>query len=264
MAASALAEQERLRWIVDELDVLAPQPREWEEVSVEHKRLSHAAGLLEGARAAIDTLSDADTSALVAGCCRACAPDAARTLRRAHRADRRAARRRADSTRRSGLGVDTLPGQDRSRRFAPRRRRCAAVGAACRRTQVQGGAGGVDRDLAKRERTSCRRCLPRAISSALRAREALSARRVRQGSAGIVEKARKGCQADERRSHARDAGSEHGGRSLRRTAKRGRADCALESTRSSSWSQATPASARSRSLVLHPAASSRASAWRSR
>ena len=48
MAASAIAEQERLRWIVDELDVLAPQPREWEEVSTEHKRLSHAAGLLEG------------------------------------------------------------------------------------------------------------------------------------------------------------------------------------------------------------------------
>ena len=63
-ASSALAEQERLRWIVDELDMLAPQPREWEEVSVEHKRLSHAAGLLEGARAAIDTLSDADPSAL--------------------------------------------------------------------------------------------------------------------------------------------------------------------------------------------------------
>ena len=64
MAASALVEQERLRWIVDELDALAPQPHEWEEVSVEHKRLSHAAGLLEGARAAIDTLSDVDSSAL--------------------------------------------------------------------------------------------------------------------------------------------------------------------------------------------------------
>ena len=64
MAASALAEQERLRWLVDELDVLAPQPREWEEVSIEHKRLSHAAGLLEGARAAIDTLGDTDSSAL--------------------------------------------------------------------------------------------------------------------------------------------------------------------------------------------------------
>ncbi len=64
MAASALAEQERLRWIVDELDALAPQPHEWEEISVEHKRLSHAAGLLEGARTAIDTLSDVDSSAL--------------------------------------------------------------------------------------------------------------------------------------------------------------------------------------------------------
>ncbi|HYM47408.1 MAG TPA: AAA family ATPase, partial [Burkholderiaceae bacterium] len=64
MAASALAEQERLRWMVDELDVLAPQPGEWEQVTAEHKRLSHAAGLLEGARIAVDTLSDADTSAL--------------------------------------------------------------------------------------------------------------------------------------------------------------------------------------------------------
>ena len=64
MAASAMAEQDRLRWIVEELDALAPQPREWEEVSTEHKRLSHAAGLLEGARAAVDTLSEADTSAI--------------------------------------------------------------------------------------------------------------------------------------------------------------------------------------------------------
>ena len=64
MAASALAEQDRLHWIVEELNVLAPQPREWEEVSTEQKRLSHAAGLLEGARAAVDTLSEADASAI--------------------------------------------------------------------------------------------------------------------------------------------------------------------------------------------------------
>ena len=64
MAASAMAEQDRLHWIVEELDLLAPQPREWEEVSTEHKRLSHAAGLLEGARAAVDTLSEADASAI--------------------------------------------------------------------------------------------------------------------------------------------------------------------------------------------------------
>jgi DNA repair protein RecN (Recombination protein N) len=64
MAASAVAEQERLRWIVDELDALAPQPGEWETVQAEHKRLSHAAGLLEGARAAVDSLSEADAAAL--------------------------------------------------------------------------------------------------------------------------------------------------------------------------------------------------------
>src|SRR5512139_3113947 len=61
MAASALAEQERVRWIVEELDALAPQPGEWEAV---HRRLSHAAGLLEGVQAAIDALAESDASAL--------------------------------------------------------------------------------------------------------------------------------------------------------------------------------------------------------
>jgi DNA repair protein RecN (Recombination protein N) len=64
MAASALAEQDRLRWIVEELEGLAPQPGEWDAVQAEHKRLSHAAGLLEGAQAAVDALSEADGSAL--------------------------------------------------------------------------------------------------------------------------------------------------------------------------------------------------------
>jgi DNA repair protein RecN (Recombination protein N) len=64
MAASAASEQERLRWIVDELEALAPQTGEWEAIQTEHKRLSHAAGLLEGARSAVDTLAEADASAL--------------------------------------------------------------------------------------------------------------------------------------------------------------------------------------------------------
>jgi len=64
MAASALAEQDRVRWIVEELDALAPQPGEWDTVQAEHKRLSHAAGLLEGAQAAVDALSESDASAL--------------------------------------------------------------------------------------------------------------------------------------------------------------------------------------------------------
>jgi DNA repair protein RecN (Recombination protein N) len=64
MAASALAEQDRLRFIVEELDAIAPRPGEWASIQAEHKRLSHAAGLLEGALAAVDALSEADGSAL--------------------------------------------------------------------------------------------------------------------------------------------------------------------------------------------------------
>jgi DNA repair protein RecN (Recombination protein N) len=64
MAASATAEQERLRWLVDELETLAPVAGEWEQVEAEHKRLSHAASLLEGAQAAINALNEADDSAL--------------------------------------------------------------------------------------------------------------------------------------------------------------------------------------------------------
>jgi DNA repair protein RecN (Recombination protein N) len=64
MAASATAEQERLRWLLEELETLAPVAGEWEQVEAEHKRLSHAAGLLEGAQAAINALSEADDSAL--------------------------------------------------------------------------------------------------------------------------------------------------------------------------------------------------------
>jgi DNA repair protein RecN (Recombination protein N) len=64
MAASALAEQDRLRWIVEELGELAPAEGEWEQVEAEHKRLAHAASLLEGAQAAVDSLSEAEDSAL--------------------------------------------------------------------------------------------------------------------------------------------------------------------------------------------------------
>ena len=63
MAASALAEQERLRWIVDELGALAPASGEWAQVEQEHRRLSHAAGLLEGARVAVDSLGESDSAA---------------------------------------------------------------------------------------------------------------------------------------------------------------------------------------------------------
>jgi DNA repair protein RecN (Recombination protein N) len=64
MAASATAEQERLRWLVDELGALAPEAGEWERVEAEHRRLSHGAGLLEGTRAAVDGLRESDAAAL--------------------------------------------------------------------------------------------------------------------------------------------------------------------------------------------------------
>jgi DNA repair protein RecN (Recombination protein N) len=65
MAGSAKLEADRLRWIFEELGEVAPQPGEWEAVETEHKRLSHAAGLLEGTQAAVDALSEADDAALV-------------------------------------------------------------------------------------------------------------------------------------------------------------------------------------------------------
>jgi len=64
MAGAALAEQERLDWIVGELSPLEPRPGEWAEVEAEHRRLAHGASLLEGSRAAVELLADAEDSAL--------------------------------------------------------------------------------------------------------------------------------------------------------------------------------------------------------
>ncbi|PRE66859.1 DNA repair protein RecN [Burkholderia multivorans] len=57
-------EREKLAWQLAELDKLAPQPGEWEEVSAEHKRLSHSANLIEGVRGALDALSESDEAML--------------------------------------------------------------------------------------------------------------------------------------------------------------------------------------------------------
>jgi DNA repair protein RecN (Recombination protein N) len=64
VSALAVAEKERLQWIVEELDLLAPEPGEWERISGEHKRLAHAASLMQGARAAIESLAEQDAAAL--------------------------------------------------------------------------------------------------------------------------------------------------------------------------------------------------------
>ncbi|MFO7190067.1 MAG: DNA repair protein RecN [Pseudomonadota bacterium] len=59
-AAAREAEREQLRWQVEDLQKLAPQPGEWDSVQSEQSRLAHAASLIEGARVAVDALSEAD------------------------------------------------------------------------------------------------------------------------------------------------------------------------------------------------------------
>ncbi|NML30713.1 DNA repair protein RecN [Paraburkholderia antibiotica] len=53
-------ERERLAWQLTELDKLAPQPGEWEEVNAEHHRLSHSANLIDGVQSALGALSESD------------------------------------------------------------------------------------------------------------------------------------------------------------------------------------------------------------
>ena len=56
-------ERERLAWQLGEIERLAPGEHEWDELNAEHQRLSHAQALLEGARAALDALSDGEPAA---------------------------------------------------------------------------------------------------------------------------------------------------------------------------------------------------------
>ena len=55
-------ERERLQWQATELAQLALEPGEWETLNEEQRRLANAAGLLDGARAAAERLSDQDDS----------------------------------------------------------------------------------------------------------------------------------------------------------------------------------------------------------
>ncbi|NMM38619.1 MAG: DNA repair protein RecN [Glaciimonas sp.] len=59
-AKNVLLERERLEWQVGELEKLAAKPGEWDEVSTEHSRLSHAASLIEGAQEALNAISESD------------------------------------------------------------------------------------------------------------------------------------------------------------------------------------------------------------
>lgn len=78
-------ERERLAWQIGEVDRLAPLEGEWDELNAEHRRLAHAQALIDGARAALDAVGDADTNAA------ALAQNAADRLAEAARIDTRLA-----------------------------------------------------------------------------------------------------------------------------------------------------------------------------
>lgn len=63
-AKNVLLERERLEWQVGELEKLAVKPGEWDDISSEHSRLSHAATLIDGAQEALTALSESDSPIL--------------------------------------------------------------------------------------------------------------------------------------------------------------------------------------------------------
>ncbi|MEO8937706.1 MAG: DNA repair protein RecN [Burkholderiaceae bacterium] len=59
-ARAVAAEREQLGWQIEELEALALQPGEWDALGDEHRRLAHAASLIEGTQASIEALSEGD------------------------------------------------------------------------------------------------------------------------------------------------------------------------------------------------------------
>jgi DNA repair protein RecN (Recombination protein N) len=65
-AQALAAEREQLEWQVQELDALGFRADEWEELQTEHKRLAHAASLIEAVEYGLEALSEGEASALSA------------------------------------------------------------------------------------------------------------------------------------------------------------------------------------------------------
>lgn len=61
--SSLQRERERLSWQIGELDKLAPNPDEWDELNVQHSRLSNAQTLREAVQAALDALTESEQNA---------------------------------------------------------------------------------------------------------------------------------------------------------------------------------------------------------
>lgn len=58
------AQRDQLQWKYDELATLKPAPGEWETLSEEHKRLSHAAELIQAAQSSLETIEEQEGSLL--------------------------------------------------------------------------------------------------------------------------------------------------------------------------------------------------------
>ena len=65
-AQALAAEREQLDWQAKELEALAFRAEEWDELQTEHKRLAHAASLIEAVQFGLDVLSEGEVSALTA------------------------------------------------------------------------------------------------------------------------------------------------------------------------------------------------------
>ena len=61
---SLQVERERLAWQITDVEKLAPQPDEWQELNTAHSRLSNGQALIDAAQGALQVLDDDDNNAL--------------------------------------------------------------------------------------------------------------------------------------------------------------------------------------------------------
>ena len=168
--ATLQRERERLAWQIGEVDKLAPADGEWDEINAEHQRLAHAQALLDAAHAALQSLSETDSSA---DALTSRAIDALHAVMHhdAQLAELVEVLRSAQAQLRTRRTAARVPRPQRTRPRAPGRTRCAAVrldvaGAAlpARAGRTAGPAGRLEARAAHarcgcrsgRARTGCR------------------------------------------------------------------------------------------------------------
>ncbi len=255
-------EREKLAWQLAELDKLAPQPGEWDEVNAEHQRLSHSANLIDGVQGALLAISESDEAMLtqlgaIISKVRQLAAidptlnDALASLDPAEIQLREASYSLSHYAQRLELDPE---------RLAQVEARLDALHSAARKFRLPPETL-HDEHAARREQLA-------ALDAAADLVGAAGNRRARPAGlpgrcAHAVEGARPGRRGAGRRGHGRHAGTVDGGRQLRGRAAAARPRAARTgSSRSSSASPATPACRCARWRRSPRAASWRASAWR--